>query len=105
MIKNIKILKLKPILLTVIYFSLINFAYSHNHFPITIDSKIMIAKGKIAYENNCVSCHMINLSGAENWKGVDSDGHRKAPPLDGSGHTRHHHDKTIRAKLKTGLTR
>jgi mono/diheme cytochrome c family protein len=33
----------------------------------------MIERGKIAYENNCVSCHMINLSGAENWKGVDSD--------------------------------
>ena len=62
MIKNIKFLKLKPILLIAVYFSLINFAYSHNHFPITIDSKIMIAKGKIAYENNCVSCHMINLA-------------------------------------------
>ena len=35
---------------------------AHNHFPITIDSKLMIARGKIAYENNCVSCHMINLA-------------------------------------------
>ncbi|MDB4118802.1 cytochrome c [Candidatus Pelagibacter sp.] len=105
MIKNIKILKLKPILLIVVYFSLINFAYSHNHFPITIDSKIMIAKGKIAYENNCVSCHMINLAGAKNWKGVDEDGHRKAPPLNGTGHTWHHDDKTLHAIIKNGLAK
>ena len=105
MIKNIKILKLKPILLIVVYFSLINFAYSHNHFPITTNSKIMIAKGKIAYENNCVSCHMINLAGAKNWKGVDEDGHRKAPPLNGTGHTWHHDDKTLHGIIKNGLAK
>ena len=105
MIKNIKFLKLKPILLIAVYFSLINFAYSHNHFPIIIDSKIMIAKGKIAYENNCVSCHMINLAGAKNWKGVDEDGHRKAPPLNGTGHTWHHDDKTLHAIIKNGLAK
>ena len=98
-------MKLKPILLIAVYFSLINFANSHNHFPITIDSKIMIAKGKIAYENNCVSCHMINLAGAKNWKGVDEDGHRKAPPLNGTGHTWHHDDKTLHAIIKNGLAK
>ena len=76
---------------------------AHNHFPITIDSKLMIAKGKIAYENNCVSCHMINLAGAENWRGLDEDGHRKAPPLNGTGHTWHHDDKTLHSIIKYGL--
>ena len=76
---------------------------AHNHFPITIDSKLMIARGKIAYENNCVSCHMINLAGAENWKGLDEDGHRKAPPLNGTGHTWHHDDKTLHSIIKYGL--
>ena len=78
---------------------------AHNHFPITIESKLMIAKGKIAYENNCVSCHMINLAGAENWKGLDEDGHRKAPPLNGTGHTWHHDDKTLHSIIKYGLAK
>ena len=105
MITIIKIVKLKYLLLIAVYFSLISFSYSHNHFPITIDSKIMIAKGKIAYENNCVSCHMINLAGAKNWKGVDEDGHRKAPPLNGTGHTWHHDDKTLHGIIKNGLAK
>ena len=78
---------------------------AHNHFPITIDSKLMIARGKIAYENNCVSCHMINLAGAENWRGLDEDGHRKAPPLNGTGHTWHHDDKTLHLIIKYGLSK
>ena len=66
-------------------FTFSNTVSAHNHFPITTDSKLMIERGKIAYEKNCVSCHMINLAGAENWKGMDEDGHRKAPPLNGTG--------------------
>ena len=97
----------KLISLIVVFFisNGLNIANAHNHFPITTVSKLMIERGKIAYENNCVSCHMINLSGAENWKGVDSDGHRKAPPLDGSGHTWHHDDKTLHAIIKYGLAK
>ena len=78
---------------------------AHNHYPITTESKIMIAKGKIAYENNCVSCHQVNLSGAENWKELDEDGHRKAPPLNGTGHTWHHDDKTLHSIIKYGLAK
>ena len=78
---------------------------AHNHFPITIDSKLMINRGKIAYENNCASCHMINLVGVENWKGVDKDGHQKAPPLNGTGHTWHHDDKTLHSIIKYGLAK
>ena len=86
-------------------FNLFNLANSHNHFPITIDSNLMIERGKIAYEKNCVSCHMINLAGAKDWKGVDEDGHRKAPPLNGTGHTWHHDDKTLHAIIKYGLAK
>ena len=83
--------------------SLVGNSNAHNHFPITIESKLMITRGKVAYENNCVSCHMINLAGAENWKRLDEDGHRKAPPLDGTGHTWHHDDKTLHNIIKYGL--
>jgi cytochrome c len=62
------------ILLILIYFVFISKAsYSNNHFPITRDSALMIAKGKIVYQNNCVSCHLVNLVGAENWKSLDED--------------------------------
>ena len=92
------------ILLILIYFVFISKAsYSNNHFPITRDSALMIAKGKIVYESNCVSCHQVNLIGAENWKGVDEDGHRKAPPLNGTGHTWHHDDATLHNIIKYGL--
>ena len=82
----------KQILFIIVFFTFTfsNTVSAHNHFPITTDSKLMIERGKIAYEKNCVSCHMINLAGAENWKGMDEDGHRKAPPLNGTGHTWHH---------------
>jgi len=79
--------------------------YSHSHFPITRDSTLMIARGKIIYENNCVSCHQVNLVGAENWKGLDEDGHRKAPPLNGTGHTWHHDDASLHNIIKYGLAK
>ena len=94
------------ILLTLISFILISeTSYSHSHFPITRDSVLMIARGKIIYENNCVSCHQVNLVGAENWKGLDEDGHRKAPPLNGTGHTWHHDDATLHNIIKYGLAK
>ena len=94
------------ILLTLISFILISeTSYSHSHFPITRDSVLMIARGKIIYENNCVSCHLVNLVGAENWKGLDEDGHRKAPPLNGTGHTWHHDDASLHNIIKYGLAK
>ena len=96
---------MKIIVLLFLSIIFIKSSSAHNHYPITTDSKIMIAKGKIAYENNCVSCHQINLLGAENWKGLDEDGHRKAPPLNGTGHTWHHDDKTLHSIIKYGLAK
>ena len=94
------------IFLTLVSFILISeTSYSHSHFPITRDSALMIARGKIIYESYCVSCHQVNLSGAENWKGVDKDGHRKAPPLNGTGHTWHHDDASLHNIIKYGLAK
>jgi mono/diheme cytochrome c family protein len=94
---------MRKIIIIIFLISLESNSNAHNHFPITVESKLMIARGKITYENNCVSCHMINLAGAENWKGLDEDGHRKAPPLNGTGHTWHHDDKTLHNIIKYGL--
>ena len=94
------------ILLIILSFILINqISYAHSHFPITRDSTLMIARGKIIYKSNCVSCHQINLVGVENWKGLDEDGHRKAPPLNGTGHTWHHDDATLYNIIKYGLAK
>ena len=94
------------ILLTLISFIFISeTAYSHSHFPITRDSALMIARGKIIYESYCVSCHQVNLVGMENWKGLDEDGHRKAPPLNGTGHTWHHDDASLHNIIKYGLAK
>ncbi len=94
------------ILLTLISFILISeSSYSHIHYPITRDSALMVARGKIIYENNCISCHKVNLIGAENWKDLDEDGHRKAPPLNGTGHTWHHDDATLHNIIKHGLAK
>ena len=95
----------KILLILTLFISLTNLSYSDNHYPITRDSVLMIARGKIAYQNNCASCHQVNLSGAENWKGLDDDGHRKAPPLNGTGHTWHHDDATLHNIIKYGLAK
>jgi mono/diheme cytochrome c family protein len=87
------------------------YAYANHH-----DGKIVIEKatsgsevfkiGKEIYKNNCASCHQINLSGQVNWKeNLDDDGHRLAPPMDGSGHTWHHDDKTLFYIIKYGLAK
>jgi len=94
------------ILLIILSIIMINqISYAHSHFPITRDSTLMIARGKIVYESNCVSCHQVNLIGAENWKGLDEDGHRKAPPLNGMGHTWHHDDASLHNIIKYGLAK
>jgi mono/diheme cytochrome c family protein len=87
------------------FLALCETSYSHNHFPITRDSELMIARGKIIYQNNCISCHQVNLVGVENWKELDEDGHRKSPPLNGTGHTWHHDDATLHNIIKYGLVK
>ena len=88
-----------------LFLTLSEASYSHGHFPITRDSELMIAKGKIIYQKNCISCHQVNLVGVKNWKELDEDGHRKSPPLNGTGHTWHHDDATLHNIIKYGLVK
>ena len=93
------------VIITLFFLALSEISYSHSHFPITRDSELMIARGKIIYQNNCISCHQANLIGVENWKELDEDGHRKSPPLNGTGHTWHHDDATLHNIIKYGLVK
>ena len=78
---------------------------THSHYPITRDSLEAIKNGKILYNQYCVSCHQANLAGATNWQGLDEDGHRKAPPLNGTGHTWHHTDELLHRMIKYGFAK
>jgi mono/diheme cytochrome c family protein len=88
-----------------IFLFIFDISNAHTHFPITRDSEANIFKGKILYEQHCASCHMVNLVGAADWKGVDKDGHRKAPPLNGTGHTWHHSDEILHKIIKLGFAK
>ena len=101
----VKYYLMRTLLVLISFLFITETTYSHSHFPITRDSSLMIIRGKIIYENNCVSCHQVNLVGAEIWKGLDEDGHRKAPPLNGTGHTWHHDDATLHNIIKYGLAK
>jgi len=94
---------MKNFIFLLFFLALSETSYSHSHFPITRDSELMITRGKIIYQNNCISCHQVNLVGVENWKELDEDGHRKSPPLNGTGHTWHHDDATLHNIIKYGL--
>ena len=64
----------------------------------------MITNGELLYAENCLSCHGKNLQGQQNWLNtLDEDGHRLAPPLNGSGHTWHHPPEMLSQIIKYGL--
>ena len=98
-------MRLKLIITFLFTLFLTEISNAHNHFPITRDSEANILKGKVLYEQHCASCHMVNLAGAADWKGVDKDGHRKAPPLNGTGHTWHHNDELLHKIIKLGFAK
>ena len=96
---------MKILFFLISFLGIINTANSHSHYPITRDSEENILKGKKLYNQYCASCHQVNLSGAKNWKGFDEDGHRKAPPLNGTGHTWHHSDELLHKIIKYGFAK
>ena len=56
------------------------------------------------YQNNCASCHGLKLQEQNGWKSkLDEDGHRLAPPLNGSGHSWHHSPDYLFKIIKYGV--
>ena len=69
----------------------------------SISKNIDLFKGMELYNKNCSSCHMMNLAGNPDWKtGVDEDGQRLAPPLNGTGHTWHHSPNQLYQIIRYG---
>ena len=64
---------------------------------------IDIFRGMELYKSNCASCHMGNLAGNPDWKsGLDDDGQRLPPPLNGTGHTWHHSPEQLFQVIRYG---
>lgn len=75
-----------------------------------IDEKVAKAQQSIQpktialYQDYCASCHGIKLKGQEGWQNkLDEDGHRLAPPLNGTGHTWHHSPDYLFHVIKYGF--
>jgi len=96
-------MSLKSIIFLSFVLSISGHTNADNHFPILRDSKEQVELGKILYNKNCASCHGNKLEGAKDWQSLDEDGHRKAPPLNGSAHTWHHSDELLHQIIKLGL--
>ena len=88
-----------------LFFLSINSALATHHEGSAHGSASQIEIGKKLFNNNCASCHGANLQGATNWKSLDEDGHRKAPPLNGTGHAWHHSDEQLYQIIKYGLAK
>jgi mono/diheme cytochrome c family protein len=88
-----------------LFFLSINSALATHHEGSAHGSASQIEIGKKLFNNNCASCHGANLQGADNWKSLDEDGHRKAPPLNGTGHAWHHSDEQLYQIIKYGLAK
>ena len=105
-----KLYKSKPLvwgfialLLIVIMYYVSNFyQVKENFYPITIDDAEQILLGKTMYQNNCSSCHKVNLAGVAQWKIRDDTDNLPAPPLNGNGHAWHHHDEMLFKIIKYG---
>ncbi|MBL1437170.1 MAG: cytochrome c [Rhodobacteraceae bacterium] len=59
-------------------------------------------RGRLAYAQNCASCHGANLEGQANWQVPDETGTYPAPPHSPDGHTWHHDDDLLFTYTKLG---
>ncbi|WP_299373184.1 cytochrome c [uncultured Kiloniella sp.] len=61
---------------------------------LNIDEGNIVEGGKL-YQQNCASCHGIQLEGETNWRSPKEDGSLRAPPHNKDGHTWHHPDRIL----------
>ena len=90
------------LLIVIIYFVSSFFQVTRTLYPITIDDAEQVVLGKAVYQNNCSSCHKVNLAGEPQWKIRDGIGNLPAPPLNGNGHAWHHQDEMLFRIIKYG---
>jgi mono/diheme cytochrome c family protein len=94
--KNIKLISLVSVGI-----SLVGVAAAFAASPQQPDTSDPMA-GVTLYAENCASCHGAELEGQPNWRGLNDDGTRPAPPHDETGHTWHHGDGLLFDYTKLG---
>jgi len=62
----------------------------------------LVARGKVAYDQHCASCHGAKLEGQPNWQKRLPNGRMPAPPHGPTGHAWHHSDKQLFDVTKIG---
>lgn len=70
---------------------------------VNLHDQAQIVFGKQVYQNNCASCHGVELEGQPDWRKRGADGRLPAPPHDDSGHTWHHRDVDLFRITKNGV--
>ena len=63
-----------------------------------------VALGARVYALNCAGCHGASLEGQPNWQTPLPSGKLPAPPLNATGHGRHHSETELLRIVKKGMT-
>ena len=66
---------------------------------------IQYSKGQKLFLKNCAVCHGKFGEGAKNWRKPDAQGKNPAPPLNGTGHTWHHSNKSLINTIRNGTAK
>ena len=69
-----------------------------------VDPKVY-SQGRRLFLVNCAVCHGSQGEGEKDWQKPDDEGKNLAPPLNGSGHTWHHSEKSLINTIKNGTVK
>lgn len=94
-------IKVSSFILTSMFFIISNTAVKAEVVNRDVDF-LSYSKGARLYQQNCATCHGKNGEGADNWRKPDADGKNPAPPLNGTGHSWHHSNKSLINTIKNG---
>jgi mono/diheme cytochrome c family protein len=62
-----------------------------------------VVRGEVVFKNNCQTCHgEKGIGQVPNWREPLANGKYPAPPLNGTGHTWHHPEKTLFQSINKG---